>query len=143
MNLKGSTQNFREYVIRQLIILGDEKSHFLDNHTPNQGHERNQLDRLLTTYIDAVETLLTQPDDRLSSVVLIGCHISITYIEDNDSEQFTIVYPDESDPSNARISFISPLASQLLLKTQGAIVTIKTPAGEYLVRIDSISPLSE
>jgi len=139
MNRKDSIQNFREYVIRQLIVLGDEKSRFLDAHTPHQGHERSQLDKLLTTYVSAVETLLAlQNDDRLSSVVLIGCHVSITYIADNDTEQFTIVYPDESDPSNHRISFISPLASQLLLKAQGAIVTIETPAGEYQVRIDSI-----
>ncbi len=138
MNHK-SPADFREQLIYQLIVLGDDKSLFLDNHAPAHGNKRNQLDSFLSKYVQAVELLLSKTDDQLSSVVLIGSHVTITYLSDQEQEQFTIVLPDQSDPNNHHISFLSPLANQLLLKHPDTILSIDTPMGDTQIKIDKIS----
>ena len=48
---------------------------------------------------------------------------------------FTIVAPNESDPSGGMISYESPIGSALIGKTAGATVSVKTPDGmaEYKI----------
>lgn len=51
---------------------------------------------------------------------------------------FTIVAPNESDPSNGMISYESPIGSALIGQTPGAKVGVKTPDGMVEYKIAKI-----
>lgn len=138
MNHSISSLELREQVIYQLIVLGEEKNHFLDAYFPLHGKDRTQMDQFLSTYTRTVEEQLALPDLEVPAVVLIGSLVSITYLDDLSTDDYIIVYPNEADPEENRISFLSPVGRQLLLKKPGDALTIATPSGTLQVRIESI-----
>lgn len=52
--------------------------------------------------------------------------------------RYSIVGPDEADPSAGRISFESPLGKSLMKKKVGDVVTVRRPAGEIDLEILTI-----
>lgn len=59
--------------------------------------------------------------------------------EDGNAKKYQIVGVDESNPSEGKISWISPLAKALIGSKVGDVVTLKTPKGEQDIEILSIS----
>jgi transcription elongation factor GreB len=51
----------------------------------------------------------------------------------------TIVGIDEVDPTNGRVSWISPIARALLKAREGDVVQLKTPAGVETLEILVVS----
>jgi transcription elongation factor GreA len=70
---------------------------------------------------------------------LIGTKVTVWYEEDNESEDYVICYPEQSDPDRGYISFLSPVGRQLLLKNNGEKLSLKIPTGELIVTIKEIS----
>jgi transcription elongation factor GreA len=58
--------------------------------------------------------------------------------QDGEEQAFTIVGPAESDPSNGRISSVSPVGRALLGKAAGEEAVVATPRGAMTYRIVSI-----
>ncbi len=71
--------------------------------------------------------------------VSIGNKVVIKYIEDGDTDQYTIVGSKEADPFQNRISNESPIAKAIIGKGIGDIVTVESPNGNYEVKIEEIS----
>ncbi|MBP1996328.1 GreA/GreB family elongation factor [Paenibacillus eucommiae] len=138
MNHSISLHELREQVVYQLIVLGEEKNHFLDAYFPMHGKDRTHMDQFLSTYTRTVEEQLALTDLEVPAVVLIGSLVRITYLDDQSTDDYTIVYPNDADPEENRISFLSPVGRQLLLKKAGDTLTIATPSGTLQVRIESI-----
>lgn len=82
--------------------------------------------RFLTKRIQASEVV--DPSQRDSDQVFFGATVTIRD-EDGDERTYTIVGVDEIDLHKNRISWVSPLASALLKKSVGDIVTFKSPKG--------------
>lgn len=61
-------------------------------------------------------------------------------VEDEDGvrKSYTVVGPDESDPSAGSLSFQSPVGRALMKKRVGDVVTVRRPAGEVDLEILSI-----
>ncbi|GAB2694438.1 GreA/GreB family elongation factor [Paenibacillus thermoaerophilus] len=133
---------FRERLVRQIVALSEERSQFLDTYFPMPGRERKALDQLLSDYIGAVEKLLQLPDESIPPVVLIGSDVRIAYLNEDSlpasAEWVTIIHPDQAEADENRISFLSPVGKQLLLKSEGEVLTIRTPSGELKVRVESV-----
>jgi transcription elongation factor GreB len=55
--------------------------------------------------------------------------------EDGKKKKYSIVGVDETDVTNGRISWISPLATALLKGSEGEVVTMRTPRGDEDVEI--------
>ena len=72
--------------------------------------------------------------------IVFGSTIEIENISAKDKEviKYKIVGIDESNTSDDKISYQSPLASSLLGKTQDDIVQVKTPRGEVKYKILNI-----
>ncbi|WP_165861444.1 GreA/GreB family elongation factor [Paenibacillus paeoniae] len=124
--------------MQQLISLRDEKNQFLTAYFPNYGSRRIQVEKLLTSYTRMLEQLMERPPSEWRNIVLIGCGVMVTYMDDGMTESFTIVLPDEAQPDINRISFFSPIAEQLLMCTSGDLISMNTNIGAYQVRIDRI-----
>lgn len=143
--VKGSV--WREFFVRQLIMLGDEKSRFLDAYFPDFGSGRSRADQLLSDYTLALKSLLASEEECWCRTVLIGSRVFISYLDDMSTETLMIVNPHhavlpEDGSGECPVSFLSPMGRELLMKPCGELVHVNTPSGRLTVRIDRIS-LSE
>ncbi|SDZ95167.1 transcription elongation factor GreB [Desulfuromusa kysingii] len=66
--------------------------------------------------------------------VLFGCTVSIEN-EEGEEKTFSIVGPDELDPSRGYISWVSPIGRALLGSSEGDVVSFVTPGGQTELEI--------
>ena len=85
----------------------------------------------LEIMVDNVEIISGESDGR----VIIGSTVKLSYLDDNEIEEYKIVGSQESDPFNNKISNESPLAVAVLNHKEGEIVTVDSPTGKYDVKI--------
>ncbi len=71
--------------------------------------------------------------------VSIGSTVTLKYVDDDDTEEYSIVGSKEADPFANRISNESPIAQAILGHKKGEIVTVDSPNGKYDVEILSIA----
>lgn len=71
-------------------------------------------------------------------VVSLGSTIKISYVEDDEEEEYKIVGSLEANPFENRISNESPIGKAVLNKKVGDIVSVESPNGSYDVKILSI-----
>ncbi|MEG2351581.1 MAG: transcription elongation factor GreA [Bacilli bacterium] len=77
-------------------------------------------------------------EEGTSDIVRIGSVVIIKYIDDNEEEEYTIVGSHEADPFLNKISNVSPIASVIIGKKVGDIVSVESPTGSYEIEIISI-----
>lgn len=135
MNHSVQAGSFREQLIHQLIVLGEEKHSFLDAYFPKQGVERKQTQLFLAEYVQFIENELAAVETSLSPAVFIGCEVTIDYIDYQTKDTFKIVYPMDADPEKNCISFLSPVGKQLLMSRRDEVINVATPAGAMRVRM--------
>ena len=70
--------------------------------------------------------------------VAIGSKVKIEYVEDKETEEYTIVGSKEADPFQNKISNESPIASAILGLHVGDIVSVESPNGKYDVKVVEI-----
>ena len=68
----------------------------------------------------------------------IGSTVTISYEEDDETDEYKIVGSQEADPFMSKISNESPIARALLDRKVGDIVTVESPNGSYQVKITEI-----
>lgn len=71
--------------------------------------------------------------------VSIGTTVTIEYVGDNDTEEYSIVGSKEADPFNNKISNESPIAQAIMGKKTGDVVSVDSPNGKYDVKILKIA----
>ena len=62
-----------------------------------------------------------------------------TYRTAGAEKKITIVGIDEVDPTNGRVSWISPIARALLKAREGDVVQLKTPVGVETLEVLAVS----
>jgi transcription elongation factor GreA len=135
---------FKEYMVKHLVQMEESRLDFLDMYFPafDRYHQRKQMEGQLDLYISKLEKLIVSLDSCGSyslQFVCIGSTITIQYVDTEERETFTICLPEEADPDQGCISFISPLGGQLLMAPLMQTVAVQTPEGQRLVRIESIT----
>jgi transcription elongation GreA/GreB family factor len=86
------------------------------------------------------EKLLGEPKAGFQRV-LPGSKVTLFDTELQEEVIFDLVSPEESDPANAKLSFLSPLGSALLGRNKGDVVDVQVFGRSevfLLIRIDSI-----
>ncbi len=74
-------------------------------------------------------------EHKKSSSVALGSYVVIQKKGEKNKMNIEIVGGEEADVANGKISFLSPLGSELLGKKEGDKATIKTPKGESEYKI--------
>jgi transcription elongation factor GreA len=140
MNL-SAIQN-KEYFIQQLVYI-DENIKELTNLYLSSTPIQERLKHFFNLYVLEVEDLLkvNQKNNFISFFpkVFIGTKVTVLYDEDNETEDYVICYPEQSNPDGGYISFLSPVGRQLLFKNIGDRISLKIPTGELSVTIKEIS----
>ena len=65
----------------------------------------------------------------------IGTKVKIEYIDDDETEEYSIVGSKEADPFENRISNESPIAQAIMGLKVGDVATVASPNGQYSVKI--------
>lgn len=74
-----------------------------------------------------------------TDTVSIGNTVTIKYVDDDETEEYTIVGSKEADPFSNKISNESPIARAILNKKVKEIVSVDSPNGKYDIEIVKIS----
>ncbi len=65
----------------------------------------------------------------------VGNSVKLQYVDDNETETYTIVGSKEADPDSNKISNESPIAKAIIGKKVNTTVTVESPSGKYEVKI--------
>ena len=94
-----------------------------------------EIDRrvmFLTKRLDSAEVV--RPEELGGDVVRFGASVEVRG-EDGVQKTYSLVGPDESDPSRGKLSFQSPIGQALMKRRVGDIVVVMRPAGEMELEI--------
>jgi transcription elongation factor GreB len=91
--------------------------------------------RFITKRLDGA--VVVKKSEVVCDVVRFGALVCVVD-EHGKESRYTIVGPDEADPSAGRISFQSPFGQSLMKRKVGDTVTVRRPAGELELEIQSI-----
>jgi transcription elongation factor GreA len=139
MNHSLPLQGARSQLIAQLVYFDDEKYNFLDQYFPDFGPKRTAAEKWISDYIGILESILRNlTPDSLNRYVLIGSELTLKYADDGSTETYSVVFPHLTDPDRNRVSFLSPLGYQLLMKKSGDTCLLAVPSGELSVTIEQI-----
>lgn len=73
-----------------------------------------------------------------ADVVTMNSTIRIREHRGREVEEFTLVYPDEADALNGRLSVLAPLGMAVLGARVGDVIKWRVPAGERTFRVERI-----
>lgn len=73
-----------------------------------------------------------------ADVVTMNCTIRIRDRRGREAEEFTLVYPNESDFLNGRLSVLAPLGMAVLGARVGDVIKWQVPAGERTFTVEGI-----
>lgn len=134
----------RKRLIEQLTFFDENKMQLLDTYFPHDRfgyQERERYLHFLDRYVKTVETIVQQLNETSGSAipkVLIGSEVSLFYEEYDEEDTLTICFPEKADPDSGKVSFLSPIASQILLRSVDDNVQLNTPQGDTSVTIRDI-----
>ena len=94
---------------------------------------------LLTALREELDQSKVIPADAVpESVVTMHSRVRVRDLEDQDSETYTLVYPQEADMNENKLSVLAPLGRALLGACVGQIVKFDAPAGQRQLMIEKI-----
>ena len=76
--------------------------------------------------------------ERNTEIVDIGVSVKIKYVDDEETDVYSICGSKEVDPFNNKISNESPIAQAIIKHRVGDVVTVCSPNGKYDVEIMEI-----
>lgn len=131
----------KEYFIEQMVYI-DENIQELTGQYISSTPVNERLKNFYNLYTMELEDLLQAnvKNNIIPSLlkVFIGTKVTVAYDDDDDTEDFVICFPGQTDPDLGFISFLSPVGRQLLLKSKNEKVLLKIPTGELPVIIKDI-----
>jgi regulator of nucleoside diphosphate kinase len=97
--------------------------------------EKSEAEKLLNELNTAV---LMEPQEIPDDVVTMNSVVSISFSESGRNQEFKIVYPDEANFKEKKVSIFSPIATALLGFRVGDLIEWMLPGGLTEIRIDRI-----
>ena len=88
----------------------------------------------LEAIMDNVEIIEEVTTDQVG----LGNTVKISYIDEDDTDEYKIVGSQEADPFESKISNESPIAKALLGHKVGDIVSVESPNGSYEIKVIEI-----
>jgi regulator of nucleoside diphosphate kinase len=94
---------------------------------------------LLTALREELERgRVVRPDAVPKGVVTMHSRVRVRDLKARESETYTLVYPDQADLNEHKLSVLAPLGMALLGTTVRQIVTFDAPAGPQRLQVEKI-----
>jgi len=81
---------------------------------------------------------IVNPNDMPSNVVTMNSIVKMTFLTNNKQTQIQIVYPENANYKENKISILSPIATALIGYQVGDIIEWLVPSGVTKMKIDEI-----
>ncbi|MGF1587024.1 MAG: nucleoside diphosphate kinase regulator [Bacteroidales bacterium] len=120
-------------ILNRLDFLRIQKS--IDNAKLVKSINANEAESLLHELNSAT---IVEPEEIPSNVVTMNSIVKISFLNSNQQTQFQIVYPQQANLKEKKISIFSPIATALIGCQVGDEVEWIVPAGPTKIRIDEI-----
>lgn len=100
---------------------------------------RSAFASALATLKDELERVqVVAPGEVPRNIVTMHSQVVVRDTRSADSETYTLVYPDEADIDEGRLSVLAPLGIALLGMKTGESVSFQVPAGKRRVKVGKI-----
>jgi transcription elongation GreA/GreB family factor len=128
----------KERLLRQLAYFEENSQDILNGFTHTA--ERAAIKDLIARYCRHIERQVGDLDaEGPDALVWIGSRVTVYNETDQAEECFIIVLPEEVDPDEGKISFLSPIGQKLLLTRAGSRAEIDSPGGKYWVTVKDLA----
>ncbi len=126
--------------IIQAIKEAREEGDLRENAGYDAAKERQGMAEARIKYIESRLGLYQIIDlDKLSGdTVAFGATVCVEDIDSGEEREFTILGPDEAEPSKGSISFLSPVGQALLGRQEGDEVSVDIPRGRVTYEVVSV-----
>ena len=127
--------------IIQAIKEAREEGDLRENAGYDAARERQGMAEARIKYIESRMALyqVVDLDTLKGDKVIFGSTVEVEDVDSGDTRSFTILGPDEADPTKGSISFLSPVGQALLSREVGDEVTVDIPRGRVTYEVIGIS----
>ena len=130
-------------VKRPEVIIALKEARALGDLSENAEYDAARTEQALVEgKIAEIEAMLENVEvikEKNTESVDIGTNVKLKYVDDNETDIYTICGSKEVDPFNNKISNESPIAQAIMHHRVGDIVSVVSPNGQYDVEILEIS----
>ena len=120
--------------IKEARALGDLSENADYDAARNEQAEIEARIKKLESFVENVEII----DEVTTDAVGLGNTVKISYVDDDDQDEYKIVGSQEADPFESKISNESPIAKALMGHKVGDVVSVESPNGSYEIEIIEI-----
>ncbi len=82
--------------------------------------------------------ILVEPQEIPTDVVTMNSVVRISFVGEDHQQEFRIVYPEEADFKERKVSIFSPIATALIGFRVGDLIEWMVPGGLKQIRIDGL-----
>lgn len=102
----------------------------------NKKWDHNDSDKNLLTELN--RAVIVEPQDVPSDVITMNSLVVFRDIELKEELEYWLVFPDDADIGQKKISVLSPIGCALLGYKIGDIISVNTPKGEKQLKVEKI-----
>ena len=127
--------------IIQAIKEAREEGDLSENAGYDAARERQGMAEARIKYIESRLALyqIIDLDTLNGEKVIFGATVDLEDVDSGEAKVYTILGPDEADPSKGSISFLSPVGQALLGREEGDEVSVEIPRGRVTYEITGVS----
>ncbi len=127
--------------IIQAIKEAREEGDLRENAGYDAARERQGMAEARIKYIESRMALyqVIDLDTLKGEKVIFGATVEMEDVDSGEAKTYTILGPDEADPTKGSISFLSPVGQALLGREEGDEVSVEIPRGRVTYEITGIS----
>ena len=127
--------------IIQAIKEAREEGDLRENAGYDAARERQGMAEARIKYIESRLALyqIIDLDTLNGEKVIFGATVDLEDVDSGEAKVYTILGPDEADPSKGSISFLSPVGQALLGREEGDEVSVEIPRGRVTYEITGVS----
>ena len=112
----------------------DRLKHLVDS--PRYRVSHAALIRTLRTELDRCEVV--EPGNVPDGVVTMHTKLTVRDARTREPETFTLVYPEDADINEGRLSVLAPLGTALLGARVGQVIEFAAPGGTRRLKVETI-----
>ena len=127
--------------IIQAIKEAREEGDLRENAGYDAARERQGMAEARIKYIESRMALyqVIDLDTLRGDKVIFGATVEMENVDNGETKTYTILGPDEADPTKGSISFLSPVGQALLSREVGYEVSVEIPRGRVTYEITGIT----
>ena len=127
--------------IIQAIKEAREEGDLRENAGYDAARERQGMAEARIKYIESRMALyqVIDLDTLRGDKVIFGATVEMENVDNGETKTYTILGPDEADPTKGSISFLSPVGQALLSREVGDEVSVESPRGRVTYEITGIT----